>query len=60
MRDGEEERMAVEEVGTGVGYVGCSFNASRLRFRVLGSDGEDDNGSNAGRRDAADFLEPGF
>jgi hypothetical protein len=51
--------MAVEEVGTGVGYVVCSSNASRFRFRGLGRAGEDENGSKAGRREVAGLLDPG-
>ena len=49
----------MEEVGTGVGYVVCSSNASRVRFRGLGRAGEDDNGSKAGRREVARRLDPG-
>lgn len=42
--------MAVEEVGTGVGYVLFSSKASRLLFSGRGKAGEDEKGSNAGRR----------
>lgn len=42
--------MAVEEVGTGVGYVLRSSKASRFRFSGLGKAGEDENGSKAGSR----------
>ncbi len=59
MRDGEDVKMAVEDVGTGVGYVVCSSNASRFRLRGLGKAGEDENGSNAGNREVAGLLEPG-
>ena len=54
--DGEEVRMCVEEVGTGVGKDGLPSNMSRDLFRFFGSTGDEDNGSNAGRRDAADFF----
>lgn len=52
--EGEEESMAVEELGTGVGYLKSS-KASRLLLPGLGSAGEDDNGSNAGKREAFAF-----
>lgn len=48
--------MAVEEVGTGVGYVVCSVNASLLLFRGLGKAGEEESGSKAGKSDAVGFL----
>lgn len=54
--DGEEVRICVEEVGTGVGKDGFPSNVSRDLFRFFGSTGDEDNGSNAGRRDAADFF----
>ena len=57
-RGGEDDNMAVDDVGTGVGYVTSSLRASRLRFGGRGSVGEDDNGSKAGRRDAAGRLLP--
>jgi hypothetical protein len=55
-RVGEEVRMAVEDVGTGVGYVVCSSNASRFRFGGLGRAGEDENGSKAGSRKVVGLL----
>jgi hypothetical protein len=55
---GEEDGIAVEEVGTGVGYVTTSDMASRDRFRTRGSAGEDEKGSKAGRRDAAVLFTP--
>lgn len=58
-REGDEVKMAVDEVGTGVGYVVCSSNASRLRLGGLGRAGEDVNGSKAGSREVAGLLEPG-
>lgn len=54
---GEEDSIAVEEVGTGVGYVTSSLRTSRLRFRGLGSAG-DENGSKAGSREATGRLLP--
>jgi len=51
--------MAVEEVGTGVGYMAFSSRASRFRLRGLGSAGEDDSGSKAGRSEVARRFEPG-
>lgn len=50
--------MAVEDVGTGVGYVVCSSRASRVRLSGLGRAGEDESGSKAGRRAVAGRLEP--
>ena len=59
-REGEDVRIAVEEVGTGVGYVVCSSNAaSRVRFSGLGNAGEDEKGSKAGRRDVVVLFDPG-
>lgn len=55
-RGGEELRMWVEEVGTGVGYVRVSSKASRVRFSGRGSAGEEEKSSNAGSNDAAAFL----
>lgn len=49
-REGDEVKMAVEEVGTGVGYVLVSSNVSRLLFSGRGKAGEDEKGSNAGSR----------
>ena len=54
-REGEDVSMAVEEVGTGVGYVVRSLNASRLLFRGLGKAGDEENGSKAGRSEAVGF-----
>lgn len=50
--------MAVEDVGTGVGYVACSSRASRFRLSGLGKAGDEDNGSKAGRREVAGRFEP--
>ena len=59
-REGEDKRMAVEEVGTGVGYVVCSSNAAfRVRFSGLGKAGEEEKGSKAGRRDVVVLFDPG-
>jgi hypothetical protein len=58
-REGEEVRIAVEDVGTGVGYVVCPSNASRFRFGGLGNAGDDEKGSKAGRRDVVGFLTAG-
>ena len=72
---GEEDIIPVEEVGTGVGYLCFSlrnFNGEyffgeqrvgellRTRFAGLGSGGDDEYGSNAGRRVGigADRLTP--
>jgi hypothetical protein len=57
-RGGEDDSMAVDDVGTGVGYVTSSLRASRLRFGGRGSVGDEENGSKAGRRDAAGRLLP--
>lgn len=57
-RGGEDDSMAVDDVGTGVGYVRSSFKASRLRFRGRGRAGDEESGSKAGRRDAAGRLPP--
>lgn len=56
-RAGEEVNIAVEEVGTGVGYVAWSSRTSRVRFRGRGSAGEDDSGSNAGSREVVGRFE---
>jgi hypothetical protein len=57
--DGDEERMCVEEVGTGVGYLALSSRSPRVRFRGRGKAG-DEKGSNAGRRDDTVFLAEGL
>lgn len=54
--DGDELRICVEDVGTGVGRDSFPSNVFRDLFRFFGSTGDEDNGSNAGRRDAADFF----
>lgn len=59
-REGEEVSIAVEEVGTGVGYVVCSSNASRFLFRGLGRAGEEEKGSNAGSKDDVVLFGGGF
>jgi hypothetical protein len=59
-REGEEVSIAVEEVGTGVGYVVCSSNASRFLLRGLGRAGEEEKGSNAGSRDVVGLFGAGF
>lgn len=59
-REGEEVSIAVEEVGTGVGYVVCSSNASRFLLRGLGRAGEEEKGSNAGSRDVAVLFGAGI
>jgi hypothetical protein len=47
-RGGEDGRMPVEDVGTGVGYDTCSSSMA-LNLRLLGSPrGEDEKGSKAG------------
>jgi hypothetical protein len=56
-RGGEDDNMAVDDVGTGVGYVTSSLKASRLRFGGRGSVGEE-TGSKAGSRAAAGRLLP--
>ena len=58
IRGGEDVRMAVDDVGTGVGYVTSSLRASRFRFGGRGSVGEEENGSKSGSRDAAGRLLP--
>ena len=51
--------MAVEEVGTGVGYVGRSSKASRVLFRRRGKAGDDEKGSKAGSSDDCCFFDTG-
>jgi hypothetical protein len=58
IRGGEDVRMAVDDVGTGVGYVTSSLRASRFRLGGRGSVGDEESGSKAGSRDAAGFLLP--
>jgi hypothetical protein len=58
IRGGEDVKMAVDDVGTGVGYVTSSLRASRFRFGGRGSVGDEENGSKAGSRDAAGRLLP--
>jgi hypothetical protein len=58
IRGGEDVRMAVDDVGTGVGYVTSSLRASRFRFGGRGSVGDEENGSKAGSKDAAGRLLP--
>ena len=58
IRGGEDVRMAVDDVGTGVGYVTSSLRASRFRFGGRGSVGDEEDGSKAGSRDAAGRLLP--
>lgn len=53
---GDELRIAVEEVGTGVGNDSFPSNVFRDLFSDFGNAGDDVKGSNAGRRDAADFF----
>jgi len=48
--------MWVEDVGTGVGKAGFLSNVSLDLFKVFGNAGEEDNGSKAGSREAADFF----
>ena len=55
-RGGDEDSMAVDDVGTGVGYVTSSVRASRFRLRGRGSVGDEENGSKAGRRCAGGFF----
>jgi len=50
-RGGDDGRMPVEDVGTGVGYDSC-WSSMALNLRLLGSPGgEEENGSNAGNRE---------
>lgn len=56
--EGEEERMCVDEVGTGVGYLVFSSKSPRVRFRGRGSAG-DEKGSKAGRSAEVAFLAAG-
>ena len=49
--------MAVDEVGTGVGYLKSSSNTSRFRLSGRGSEGDEDSGSNAGSRPVFCFCE---
>jgi hypothetical protein len=58
IRGGEDVRMAVDDVGTGVGYVTSSLRASRFRFGGRGRVGDEENGSKAGSRDAVGRLLP--
>ena len=54
--DGDELSICVDDVATGVGRDCFASNVSLDLFRFFGSTGDEDNGSNAGRRDAADFF----
>lgn len=54
-REGDDVKICVDEVGTGVGYFVWSSYVSRLRFRGRGRAG-DENGSNAGKSDDGGFL----
>lgn len=56
-RGGELERMPVDEVGTGVGYLRCAFPVF-WRFNGRGRAGEEERGSNAGSNDGAGRLVP--
>jgi hypothetical protein len=58
IRGGEDVKIAVDDVGTGVGYVTSSLRASRFRFGGRGSVGDEENGSKAGSRDTAGRLLP--
>jgi hypothetical protein len=58
IRGGEDVKMAVDDVGTGVGYVTSSSRASRFRFGGRGSVGDEENGSKAGSKDAVGRLLP--
>lgn len=53
---GEELRMCVEDVGTGVGRERLSSNRSLDLFKPLGHAGDDERGSKAGNREAAVFF----
>lgn len=48
--------MLVEDVGTGVGNDSFPSNVSRDLLSCFGNAGDEEKGSNAGRRDAADFF----
>ena len=48
--------MAVEDVGTGVGYLRSSVKTSRLRLSGRGRTGEEESGSKAGNSEAGGFL----
>ena len=53
---GDELKMCVEEVATGVGRKSFPSNTLRDLLRFFGKAGDEDKGSNAGRSDAADFF----
>lgn len=59
---GDEEITPVEDVGIGVGYSCFSLyfdgETRATRFAGRGSDGEEENGSNAGSNDGAGRLTP--
>lgn len=59
---GDEDRMPVAEVGTGVGYLCCASRwegeETACRFVDRGRPGEEDRGSKAGSRDGAGRLAP--
>ena len=62
IRGGEEDRIPVVEVGTGVGYFWKAFSRSKGEYRAClldgrGSPGEEE-GSNAGRSDGAGRFTP--
>lgn len=57
-RGGEEDRIPVEDVGTGVGYLRRASVPVFWRLTGRGRAGEEDNGSKAGSRDDAGLLVP--
>jgi hypothetical protein len=57
MRGGLDDRMPVLEVGTGVGYLEYALERA-WRLEGRGRPGDEDKGSNAGRRDVAGRFTP--
>lgn len=61
-RGGDDDKMPVLEVGTGVGYLanadGPRPGSRACLLEGLGSPGEDDRGSNGGSREDADRFTP--
>lgn len=54
-RDGDEVKICVDEVGTGVGYFACSSYVSLVLFNGRGRAG-DEKGSKAGSNDDGGFF----
>lgn len=58
LRRGELDRIPVLDVGTGVGYLRWASWPRFWRLSGRGRAGDDERGSNGGRRDGADLFDP--